>query len=242
MIVGRGLDKPPGDLGLPVAKAQAHKTAFPPAACRRWHLGGTLCASMCSLDDEDDIEDEDDVSWKVRRAAAKLLSAIILNYADALSEVRTPGPSQGAGGSALHRGDSWLLLTALLQSKPSCGAGSWRSAAGWTGQHVLNPVVAPVQFNLGRCMWHVLLREKTVTWADTEVTWLCRSTLWSRRRGHCMGVIATYAPAQQHCSWIWLMRTSGCADLPWWSRPQWGCLYRLSCMKGQLLPVAGIIS
>ena len=42
------------------------------------------------MDDEDDIEDEDDVSWKVRRAAAKLLSAIILNYADALSEVRTP--------------------------------------------------------------------------------------------------------------------------------------------------------
>ena len=131
---------------------------------------------MCSLDDEDDIEDEDDVSWKVRRAAAKLLSAVILNYADALSEVRTLAWSRHRS-SALHCGNSWLLLTARLiaslQVVPGHGVCCWLA---WRA--CPQPVVAPVRLTLGRCLWHIFLPERTVTWADIEATWLSRSALW----------------------------------------------------------------
>ncbi len=50
-----------------------------------WQLPRKACC-VCSLSDEE-YSDDEDVSWKVRRAAAKCLQAIIESYPDLLRDI-----------------------------------------------------------------------------------------------------------------------------------------------------------
>jgi hypothetical protein len=49
----------------------------------------------CSLSGGEAYSDDEDMSWKVRRASAKLLSAIIGHYPDLVGEVCVPGVGMG---------------------------------------------------------------------------------------------------------------------------------------------------
>lgn len=62
---------PTSDQHLPVGKL---------SSCR------SQCQLLCRLSDEE-YSDDEDVSWKVRRAAAKCLQAIIESYPDLLKDI-----------------------------------------------------------------------------------------------------------------------------------------------------------
>ena len=48
----------------------------------------TVCCLACGRASEEDYSDDEDLSWKVRRAAAKTVSAVITHYPHLLAEVR----------------------------------------------------------------------------------------------------------------------------------------------------------
>ncbi len=68
-------------LSLPAPALPAHPPALP---CRPAHSPPRSAS-------EEDWSDDEDVSWKVRRAAAKAVSAVITHFPDLLGEVRSGG-------------------------------------------------------------------------------------------------------------------------------------------------------
>ena len=60
-----------------------------------------LLCLLCSGSDEEEEEwsDDEDTSWKVRRAAAKGVAAVISHYPDLLAEV---GACAGSPGQGVH--------------------------------------------------------------------------------------------------------------------------------------------
>ncbi len=123
---------------------------------------GPCAPPICSLDDEDDIEDEDDVSWKVRRAAAKLLSAIILNYADALSEVRTPARLRRRWQCFALRSQP-ATAHRSAERKASFGAGSWLLLTGSANMSssCVGPSVVHSRENI-HCIWGLFSRQRAL--------------------------------------------------------------------------------
>lgn len=70
----------------------------------------------CRLSEQEEYSDDDDGSWKVRRAAARILAAIIATFPDLLPSIYPKVPSHLISTSVRVRLSEWSVLTSVSHS------------------------------------------------------------------------------------------------------------------------------